>query len=137
MKGIRDVHKDLAVPLLELLRNIFVSRKGNSEEDRLSLVSVLKESGNDAGTEFFRQRCKRLRATGVRDCDFDVLTREDTCERGTNLAGTNNGVFHNDSPASQRVLSILEGYLFSRHARRTVGLVCQSIGIAHLADHLE
>ncbi len=39
MKGIRKVDNDLAVPLLELLRNILVSRKGNSQEDRISFRS--------------------------------------------------------------------------------------------------
>jgi hypothetical protein len=42
MKGIRKVDNDLAVPLFELLHNILVSGKGNSEEDHLSLISVLK-----------------------------------------------------------------------------------------------
>jgi len=35
IKSIRYVDNDLAVPLLELLRNILVSRKKYSEEDRL------------------------------------------------------------------------------------------------------
>src|SRR5271156_2258986 len=47
MKGIRDVDNDLAIPLLELLRNILVSGKGHGEEDRLRLISILKVLGND------------------------------------------------------------------------------------------
>jgi len=35
-KGIRKVNNDLAVPLLELLRNILVSRKWDSNEDNLT-----------------------------------------------------------------------------------------------------
>jgi len=31
------------------------------------------------------------------------------CERGTNLAGTDNGVLRGNSPFSQRMLSIVEG----------------------------
>ena len=61
-KGIRTVDHDLAVPLLELLRNILVSRKWDSKEDNLTLISVLDGLGKDAGTEFFRQR----RASQVR-----------------------------------------------------------------------
>ncbi len=93
-KSIRKVDHDLAVPLLELLRNILVSRKWDSEEDHFSLKSVLDGLGRHAGTEFFRHRPKRLRSTGVCDCDFDILTCEAACERGTNLAGTDNGVLH-------------------------------------------
>jgi transcriptional regulator of acetoin/glycerol metabolism len=40
VKGIRKVDNDLVVPLLEVLRNILVSRKGNNKEDHLSLISV-------------------------------------------------------------------------------------------------
>src|ERR1700739_1797083 len=50
MKGIRKVDNDLAVPVVELLRNIRVSRKGDSEEDHLGLTSVLNGLGNDVGT---------------------------------------------------------------------------------------
>jgi hypothetical protein len=96
VKRIGNVDNDLAFPLLELPRNILVSRKWDSEEDHFSLTSVLNGLGKDAGTEFFRQRRKRLRSTGVRDGDIDFLPREDACERGANLAGTNNGVFHNN-----------------------------------------
>src|SRR5580658_4140307 len=40
-KGIRKVDDDLAVPPLDLLRDILVSRKWDSEEDHLRLTSVL------------------------------------------------------------------------------------------------
>src|SRR5580692_7505074 len=79
-KSIRKVDDDLAVPLSELLRNILVSRKWDSEENHLRLAGVLKGLGNDSGTEFFLQRRKRLRSTGVCDCDFDVLACEDVCQ---------------------------------------------------------
>src|SRR5712691_6198633 len=52
-KGIRSVDHDLAVPLFESLRNIFMSRKWDSEKDHLRLISVLNGLGKDAGTEFF------------------------------------------------------------------------------------
>src|SRR5580658_512637 len=98
MKRIRNVDHDLAVPPLKLFRNILVSRKWDSQEDHLSLTGVLNGLGSDAGTEFFPQRRKSLRSTGICDCALDILTCEDACERGTNLAGTNNGVLHNESP---------------------------------------
>src|SRR5580692_10726748 len=104
MQGIRNVDNDLAAPLLELLRNILVGREWDSEEDDLGLMSVLDGLGKDAGTEFFLQRHKRLRSTGVCDSDFDIFVCEGARERGTNLAGTNNGVLHKESPVSQRVL---------------------------------
>ena len=40
-EGIRSVHNNLAVPLLELLGNILVRTKWHSEEDDLSLIGVL------------------------------------------------------------------------------------------------
>ena len=51
----RKVDNDLAVPLLELLRNILVSWKWDSEEDHLSLISALNGLRKDAATEFFLQ----------------------------------------------------------------------------------
>jgi hypothetical protein len=86
-----------------------MSRKGDSQEDELSLKSVLNGLGDDEGTEFVRQGRERLRPTRVCDGDFDILTGEGACERGTNLAGTNNGVLHEGSPVSQRALSVDKG----------------------------
>jgi TetR/AcrR family transcriptional repressor of nem operon len=100
MKGVRDVDHDLVIPLLEALRNILVSRKWNGEEDHVSLISVFNGLGNDPRTEFVGQRRKRLRSTGVCDRDFDILTCEDACERGANLAATNDGVVHREPPVS-------------------------------------
>src|ERR1700733_12759288 len=87
LKSIRNVDNDLAVPIFKLLRNIFVSRKGNSEEDDLGFISVLKGLGNNAGTDIFLQRRKRRRSTRVCDADFDVVTGEGSSECGTYLAG--------------------------------------------------
>src|ERR1700733_13773297 len=119
MKGIRNVYHDLAVPWhwgnkvgqdilrLELLHKIVVSQKRDSQEDHLGLTSVLNGLGKDAGTEFFRQRRKRLRSTGVCDCDFDILTCEGAGQRAANFAGTNNSVIHKESPVSQRCCALL------------------------------
>src|SRR5258708_10164031 len=109
MKGIRKIDYDLAIPSIELLRNIVMSSKWDGKEDEVSLRSMLNGLGNDAGSEFVRQRRERLRTTGVCDCDFDMLACKDACERGTNLAGTNNGVLHEGSPVSQRALSVDRG----------------------------
>jgi hypothetical protein len=93
IKGIHGVDNDLPVPLLELLRNIPVSGKGDSKEDHLSLISVLNGFGMDVGTEFLRQRREGLRSTGVCDCDFDILSCEGAGERAADVTGTDNAYF--------------------------------------------
>jgi len=62
-----------------------------------SSASLLNGLGNDGGTEFFRQSRKRLGTAGVCDCNLDIVKCEGASERGTNLAGTNNRVFHKES----------------------------------------
>jgi hypothetical protein len=84
IKGICNVDNDLAIPLLEFPRNIFVRREWDGEEDHLSLISVLNGVGNDARAKFLRRRDKCLGSTRVCDCHFDILTCEGACERGTN-----------------------------------------------------
>ncbi len=96
MKSIRKVDNDLPVPLIELIRNILVGRKGNSKEDHLSLIRVLKGLGNDSGPEFFPQRCECCRSTRVCDSDLDLALYKRACECGTDVAGTNDGVLHRD-----------------------------------------
>jgi hypothetical protein len=72
VKRIRKVDKDFPNLLLELLRNILVCRKGNSQEDHLSLTSVLKRLSNGAGTEVLRQGGERFRPTRVRDPELNL-----------------------------------------------------------------
>jgi hypothetical protein len=98
IENIGDVDDDLAVPLLELFRDILVSWKRDGKKDHLGVTGVLKGLGNDASTELSGQRRKRLRSTRVGDGDFDVIACEDARERGADLAGTNDGVFHRGTP---------------------------------------
>ena len=86
IKCIRDVDNDLAFPGFELLRNILVRRKWDSEEDHPSLMSVLNGLGNDARTEFFCQGRKRLRSAAVCNCDMDFLVREQPGQCGADIA---------------------------------------------------
>jgi hypothetical protein len=106
MKRIGCIDDDLALPLLELLRDILVGGNGTARK----MISALQASSmdcGDAGPEFFSQRRKRLRSTRVCDCEVYILPRKDACECGANLAGTNNGVLHRDSPDSQWMLGIV------------------------------
>ncbi len=53
---------------------------------------------------------------GVCDGELDVLTGEGTCQRGTNLAGTNNSVLHKEFSSLSAVLSIVTVKLSARSA---------------------
>src|SRR6185437_2805776 len=101
MKSIRCIDNDLALPLLKLLRDILVGGKWDSEEDDLSLKSVLNRLRNNARTEFFSQRRKGLRSTRVCNCEVHIFPRKDACERSTNISGTNDGILHRNSPDFQ------------------------------------
>jgi len=92
-KGIHHIDDDLAVPLLELLRNVLVRREWDGEEDDLGSVGVLNRLGNDAGAELFCQECERLGSAGVCDSGFDFLARENACERSaTSRLGVSTGI---------------------------------------------
>ena len=73
-----------------------VLAKGNGEEDHLRRRRVLRRVGGNAGPEFLSQRGERLGPTGVGKGDFEVLLGEEAGEGGADLAGTDDGVFHEE-----------------------------------------